>query len=88
MPKKYGRSRIKHKRQARRNPTTPIIARETSQPAQVIPFSPRKAPVSRSAGAADELAAKHQYILSDIKRSLIIGAAIFALLFILYFTLR
>ena len=85
MPKKSGRSRMKNKRRVIRHPTA---AREASQPAQVLPLSPRQTPVSKSTTAAAELAAKHQYALHDVKRSLIIGAAVFALLFIVYFTLR
>lgn len=84
MPKKSGKNKFKHKKTIRPVANT----REKNQPVPVSVSPVKPSPAFRSTTGAAEQVAKHQYVISDIKRSLIIGASVFILLFILYFTLR
>jgi hypothetical protein len=85
MPNKSRKSRLKYKRQG--NPTS-LAVKESGQSPQPLPALSKQAPPTKSQVATDELAIRHQYVRSDLKRTFIIGGAMFALLFILYFILR
>lgn len=85
MPKKSRKSKLKYQRRINPQPTA---SKEANLSTQVT--SPPNKPVSatKSQVATNELAIRHQYVRSDLKRTFIIGGAMFALLFILYFILH
>jgi len=85
MPKKYRKSRPKQKR---RGKPQSLAVKEAGQSLQPLPALSEQASAAKSQVAADELAIRHQYVRSDLKRTFIIGGATFALLIILYFIFR
>jgi hypothetical protein len=82
MPKKSRKGRLKHQRRVN---TQPIATKDISSPTQLLSHSNKQAPPAKSQVAIDDLATRHQHVRSDLKRTFIIGGAVFALLFILYF---
>jgi hypothetical protein len=85
MTKKSRRSRLKYKK---RSSPKPLAVKEAGQSPQVLPPSPKQAPVAKSTATAVEQATLHLNLLPEIKRSLTIGAVLLVLLIVLYFLLR
>jgi hypothetical protein len=85
MPKKSRKDRLRVKRWG-----TPqsLTTKKDGQFSQVLRISPTPAPAAKSSMRADEQAARHQYVLSEMKRSLTIASVLLVLLIILYFLFR
>ena len=65
-----------------------MAVKEAGQSPQPLPVLPKQASAVKPSVATDDLATRHQYVRSDLKRTFIIGGSMFALLIILYFILR
>lgn len=85
MPKKSRKSRLKYKRQS--SPQS-LAVKESRQPPQSISALPEQASAAKSPVRTAEQPIRYPYVVSDLKRTLITAAVMFALLFILYFILR
>jgi hypothetical protein len=85
MPKKSRKDRLKLKRWG---PPQPLDTKPDGQFSQVLRISPTPASAGKSSVRADEQAARHQYVLSEMKRSLTIASVLLVLLIILYFLFR
>jgi len=66
----------------------PLAVKEVNQHLQPLPLPPKQAPVAKSPVMMAEHAARHRYVLSELRRSLTIAAVLFVLLIVLYFLLR
>ena len=85
MTKKSRRSRLKHKKQSSRKP---LAVKEAGQSRQVLPLSPKQAPAARPPITVAERSERYHYVLSDLKRALVIAGALLLLLIALSFFLR
>ena len=85
MTKKSRKSRVRRK--ARHNPQ-PVTAKAVDQRRQSLPTLAKQAPVAKSLVTKAGLADRYRYVLSDARRSLIIGGAFILLLIVLSFFLR
>ena len=85
MPKKFRKSRVKHRTRSSRKPLT---VKEASHSPQVLSISPKQAPEAESPATTVEQTARYRYVRSEIRRSLTIAAVLFVLLIVLYFLLR
>jgi hypothetical protein len=65
-----------------------LVARETSAPPQSLSVPARQALLPKSRVTEEELAYRYRYVLSDLKRWIVIAPALFLLLIILYFIFR
>jgi hypothetical protein len=85
MTKKSRRSRLKHKR---RGSPKPLAVKEAGQRPQSLPLPPKQAPAARPPITVAERSERYQYVLSDLKRALVIAGALLLLLIALSFFLR
>jgi hypothetical protein len=88
MPRKSRKKRVRQK--ARHNPQ-PVAAKAVDQRRESLPTlarQTRQAPVAKSLVTGAGLADRYRYVLSDARRSLIIGGALILLLIVLSFFLR
>ena len=85
MPKKSRRNKLKRQRPA--NPQT-LTVKEPSQSPQVIIFPSKQKARAKSPVTVEEQTNRYQYVLSDLRRSIILAVVILIILFVLYFLLR
>ena len=85
MTKKSRKRRTK--RRMRMTPK-PLAVKEVNQRPQVLPLSPKQAPVARPPITVAERPERYQYVLSDLRRAAIIATVLFILLIALSFFLR
>ena len=81
MAKKLQRRKTRHQSITPKNPTSQSIM-ELNKPKEIV--SPDDKIFSKASSAITE-AERYRYVKGDLKRSLIVGAAMFALMLILYF---
>jgi len=86
MTKKSRKGRVKHDK-ARRS-RQPVATKATDQHRQPLPTVVKQAPVAKSLVTGAGLADRYRYVLSDARRSLIIGGALILLLIVISFFLR
>ena len=84
MPKKLQGRKTRHQSITPKNPASQSII-ESNQPKEIV--SPDDKIFSKASSAITE-AERYKYVKGDLKRSLIVGAAMFALMVILYFVIR
>lgn len=87
MPKK---GKFKHQKSAK---PQPAVVKEASLSSQSIPASPRKTAVAGTSSTLNEQriaqrTAMHRSAISDVKRSLVVGAILFAVLIVIFIILK
>ncbi len=85
MPKKSRKSRVRYKTQGRHKL---LSTKEAIRSPQSLPLPSKQAPAAKLPIATAGQADRYRYIASDIKRSLILFAALLALTIALSFFLR